>query len=711
MKEVIQTRPFREDRRLLLLFGAALFLFAFLVRSGDAQKWDDPSLAVDIPAGQGKVDHEYIMGTHDAYFWLAGAERIGSATDSAMSIFLDVAARITKIPDGVLAFWAPAYACALVAVLGFLWGRLAAGIGPGIFTGMLSSLSPGFYFRTRLGYFDTDIATLLFPLAVSFGLALWLNPVLRTPWLGACEPEAERPRTGDAYPLLLGLFAAFGGWWHNDIATFNLICLFLALVLILALARWEDKGDRSFGLLLFALPVLAGFFGLAAAAALYGLARHQPKVRALTARMWWVPLALVLVLLAATGNLVQPFHYALAKIGAYMKPAQEASVGTLAYPSITQSIVEAQNLAFWDILDRFTPWPWISLAGLICFFLLVLVRPVALFMVPLVLLSLLSVKIGARMSMFGGVGVALGLAAGVHWLLKWSLAAPWWRRWIGWAVFAALGAWTVTPWLTVYVSAPPTPVLSKAHAQALVSLSQVSPPSSQVWTWWDWGYATDYYARRKSFADGGKHSGSRVYPLGLALVTPSPLQSHQIIRFIGAVGKDGGDGSEEMGKWSAEEAQNFIDSLATNTYTFPRKAKQYLVVTWENIRLLYWISFYGSWNFKAKSAGHVQCLSLDGNFSLDENTGLLSVLGGQPVPLSSLDRLTPRGVEHRDFPNAEGAHMVYSDLRQSGFLLDQGAYRSMAVQLLLADVNDPRFTEYFHLDWEGFPEVRIYEVL
>ncbi len=713
VKAVLELEPFGSKKRIILLFCLLSFLFTLTVRCLDVRQWGHPALTMEVPGYNYTTDTEYIMGTHDAYYWLAGAERIGSATDSAMSIFLDVASRISKVPDGILAFWAPAVASSLVAVVGFLWGRLVGGTGVGLFTALLSGLFPGFYFRTRLGYYDTDIATLFFPLAVGFGLAFWLQPGIRIPWFKNLDTDVVSPMAGPYSLFWLGLFSAFGAWWHNDIGKFNLVAIWVAFFLILAVVRRELRGQSLLGLVVFTLAALGGWPGMLAALVMAWSMRTRPQWYAPIMPNFWIPAILVLLALTATGNLLSPAQYISAKILAYMKPITQevGSSGTLVYPSITQSVVEAQNVQIQDILERMMPWSWLSIVGMVGLALLLVVRPVVMFLVPLVVLGFLSVKMGARMTMFGGPGVALGLGALFLWLLRWYLPKRLWNHWTEVLCPTVLGLCLLVPWLQLYLWTPPTPVLNKSHAMALTSLADLTTPNSQVWTWWDWGYATDYYAKRKSFADGGKHSGSRVFPVGLALITPSPLQSNQIIRYISAASKNGSDGSEEMSKQPPAEVQGFIDSLATVKYSFPKSNKQYLVVTWENFRLLYWISFYGSWNFKVKSGGHAQCIEITQAYTLDEKVGVITMKGRQPIVLSSYDRITPQGKVKQPYPTSSGPHFVYNEYVQNGFLMDDDAYNSMAVQLLLADVNDPRFTPYFHLIWEGFPEVRIYEVL
>ena len=255
----------------------------------------------------------------------------------------------------------------------------------------------------------------------------------------------------------------------------------------------------------------------------------------------------------------------------------------------------------------------------------------------------------------------------------------------------------------------PTPVLSKSHVKSLEALHNISPSNSQVWTWWDWGYATDYYAKRKSFADGGKHGGSRVFPLGLALSTSNPMQSAQMMKYCAALGGDPGTAWQLS---TPREVQNLVQAMGSEKLDLPPTPNQYLVVTWENFRILYWISFYGTWNFVTKSSSPFNTAPLPGGkFDLSDKGVITLSATGEKVPVQSVVVLTSKGVNRQTYPGNTGPHLIYSENRNEGLILDDRAMNSMMVQLLIRDHKDPRIAEHFSLVWDSYPEVRIYRVL
>ncbi|MGE4556701.1 MAG: STT3 domain-containing protein [Desulfovibrionaceae bacterium] len=692
---------FSSDWKMLVVFCTIIYLFTLGIRLADLSSWEQPAL---------KVAGEHIMGTHDAYFWLAGAEKIGSAADSAMSIFLDIASRISKVSLTKIAFYAPAVVCSFAALACFFWGRLLGGVGAGIFAALVGGLAQGFYFRTRLGYYDTDIVTLAFPLLVSLGMAFWLTPKLKKTWLQVTNQAIKDSAPGLTWPLLVGIFAGFAGWWHDYIHQFNIIVIGVAVVLTLLLGKKGKKANTLFGVVIFAMAGVCGWYGLLAALLLL-LARRLLKERFQQAENnIWVVIALLVLTLLGSGMIGSFYSASKRTFSAYLKPVvqDKNSNESIALPAIAQSVVEAQNVPLSEILNRVTPYAWLSVLGYIGLACVIVIRPVALFLAPLAILSLFGVKMGARFDMFGGPGVALGVAVPLEWSMRWLLDKKPWRKYVIWSVQAAAGLLIMISSYNIYLNLGPTPVLSKPHAFALTQLRELSSPSSQVWTWWDWGYATDFYSRRKSFSDGGKHSGDRIFPLGLALTTPSPLQSSQIIYLTTML--DNNITKEFTGK-TPKEAQAIINSLATQKIDFPKIPSPYMVVTWENLRIIHWISFYGSWNFITQSGYHARSIQITQAFEADPRTGTVTIQGQQPIQLQTLDVCSRQGSQHQDYNVPHGPHLVINNDAHDAYLMDDTAYNSMMVQLLIGDYKNPERSRYFHLIWEGYPDVRIYEVL
>jgi len=701
------------------LLALAVYAAVLAVRLGDLSRWDHPQL---------RVGDEYIMATHDAYAWLAGAHGVGTGAGSPLARLARAYADLTGRPAGEFAFFAPAVAASLVAVAVALWAWTLGGVEAGPAAGFLAALAPGFYFRTRLGFYDTDMVTLFLPLAQTWMVAHWLAPHLRSPGdLFAPRRDGDEPRPASlAWPLAAGLFLRLGGAdWHTQLPDFSLLAAVLAAGLVLVLGRPRSRSRLLWGL---AILVLAGFHGNAGLAAALGLALLSGAASRLTDRarssLWpgLAALALVLVL-AGLGRGVA--DRVAGKFAVYSKarvelagsanrsaePGADQPVRSVAgpppvYPGITQSVMEAQNIPLDQALSQVLPWPWLTLAGLAGFGFVAAARPVALFLLPLGLLALLSPRLGVRLTMFGGPAAALGLFLPLVWGVRRLWSARPGRLPAALLAASGLAAVLAMPLLQDYAQEPPTPIMGRAHALALEALGEFSPPDSRVWTWWDWGYATQYYARRMSFADGARHGGELLFPQALVLTTSNPLLASQVIAYSA---RQGYAPWREWSRSSGAEVMDFLDRLGRERLIFAPREKQYLVTPWEALRLLYWISYYGTWDLGAGQGRHGYCRELGERFRVNDRQGLFQAPGEEPVPLATLDRLGPSGPERHEFGRA-GAHLVLNEVTREALLLDDLAYQSLLVQLLVSGAGDQRFADTFRLVYEGFPLVRIYEV-
>jgi len=711
---------FRRDWRRLLLFALAAYAAAFCVRYLDLPKWDNDLL---------RVNGEYILATHDAYCWVAGAKGVGTGCGTPLAKLAAFVSETTGLSLGLVAFWAPAVIASLVAVVLVLWAWTLGGLEAGLCAGMVGALAPGFFFRTRLGYYDTDIVTLLFPLVQSWVLAHWLSPWLSSPvafFRKRKDPGPDSSRMpGLEWAFLAGLVVRYGGaGWHTNILDFNAVVFCAAIFLALALGRGQVRPRLLWGLGVYALAAFFGLLGLAAALGVTVFSRLAPRKFGQAAGKLIPALVLIALVFFSTGPVYKVYTKALDQFRMYSKSVTEvvrgrdalktpanttdAPVQKPVYPGITQSVVEAQNLPLTEILDKLYVKVWVAVAGLAGFLVVIVFRPAALFLLPLAALSFTGVKLGARMSMFGGPAVALGLSLPLCWLTLWLIGKRPWRRLAVTVLQALLGFALLWPLLDVYRPLGPTPILYKVHCQALQELEKISPPNSQVWTWWDWGYATMYYSGRMSFADGARHSGEYLYPLGLALTTPNPLQANQLLKY-GAL-----QNNQPWTIWDkrpAKEVQSFLHLLGQQRLQLQDIPRQYLVVTWENIRLAYWITYYGSWDITAGQGVHGQCLPLTDPFSVDHAKGILYLKGDkEPIPLASMDTLIQGGRNHEDFPGP-GGRLVVSKVADQAFLMDELCYQSMMVRLLIAPPEDPQLKGLFRIVFEGYPLVRIYEAL
>lgn len=740
LSEHLDDRPdFRADiSRLALLafFGFGLTLGVHLL---ELPNWNT---ATYMAAG------ERILATHDAYCWLAGAKGINEYANFGMAALARLLAWLTGLPLWAIGFYAPPVLGALTAVATGLWGWRLAGRRAAILAGLLGGLAPSFYYRSRLGYYDSDPFTLLMPLLLGFFLASLIAPCCTRAW---AISDAERndpapiPASMPWLALGFGLVARVAHFAHDDVQPLGIGLFWLALGLamltalpgrrtpalrlltVYALAAYA--GPRRFGVEVFQ-PGLLDVSGLLLAAAAAWLvskrttclpARLPARLAAHLDRPW--PWLAALGLMIPACGLLLPLGPFWAKALSYFKPVMDAGIMRLAtgeaapsYPGITQSIREAKNVAdFGLFFDGMSFSTLGGAAGLIGIAALLALRPAFVLLLPITLLGFASLKLGARFAMFGGPVFALGLGVGLYWLTK-SLALS--RglnlRWTVWLQAALAGAIVLFAYMPRYANTRPTPVLGPAHALALMDLRRSAPKDATVWTWWDFGYATQYYAERPTPTDGGRHAGRDIFPTALALTTDSFRQAARLIAF--SASQPGGP-AKRWDTMPALAVQQEIDALREpgQRYPAPRQSgpPQLMVVCWENVSLLHWISFYGSWDVVAGAGRHAGVGLISEGTNLDKPTGMLHMKSRtNPLPLASAQILGAQGLTRVEIKeHSGGTHLLVNELTRQAMLLDDVAYNSVAVQLLIGDPGRAEQSRYFKLLHEGFPLVRIYQVL
>lgn len=717
---------FARDWKWLAAISVLSYAVTLAVRLAEAGNWMQPGLS---------VNGEIIMATHDSYGWLAAAKGVNEYRLYGLPALANGLAALTGAPLWKVAFWGPAFLSSLLAPVAALWGWLLGGRRPAILAGAIGTLTPGFYLRSRVGYFDTDMFTLGMPLIIGLMLAVLLGFCCSRAWLAS---DAERREEAGPLPaaapwlaLAFGLVTRVAHFVHDDIRTFGIIMFWAAIVLAALTARPGKRLQalsllvvyglaayltyRSYGIAVITYVTPLGVAGFVCAAALAFLLWKRPAAVRPVLEHPWVWLA-ALVAIVFVGDLLAPMGPFLDKALGYFKPVAElggAGAGGVpgpVYPGITQSIREAKNVA--DVLNLLTGVavaPWVAGISAVGLLAVLLLRPAFWLLLPLTGLGVLSLFMGVRFAMFAGPAFSLGLALGLHWLLKWALRGTGARDHVLTLAQILVAGGCLVGYAVQYSKMPLTPVVAEVHAAALQKLKTLAPKDAQVWTWWDFGYATQYYAERMTPSDGGRHTGRDIYPTALAFTTPSYRQAAQVMLLSASLG---GNPAKVWDKLPARDVQAALEGLAQSEQPAPKVPTQFVVACWENMSLIHWVSFYGGWDLVAGRGVHARVQEVREAFNVDTGRGAAVFRSSPAVLVSSVDVLAKSGARRAVFPgNAGHPHLVINDLTKQVMFMDDTAYNSMAVQLLIGDPARPELARYFKLVHEGFPLVRIYEVL
>ena len=535
--------------------------------------------------------------------------------------------------------------------------------------------------------------------------------------------------------VLLGCSGVISWWtqeWHS---VFPYLIRYNVLLLAFMSLIMAPRGRRALlllGSLAYALPTLSGpvGFGFSLLLLLAGT-KSGLKARRMLCRPWvlvllWVGVAALLV----HGEILTTL---MNHVNAYMKHAGDVkSTGegaVLMYPSVNQSIIEVQDLSFAALFPYFHPWMEAAILGLLGFFVVIVRRPGALFLLPLAALGILSTKLGGRMVMFGAPVVALGLALPLYWIWQRLLRTSLRGSVAGLLTSAVLVALMVVPFVEMIPAMSQGPMINRRHAEALTRARTMTPPDSMLWLWWDWGYAAHYFSHRATIADGAQHAGPSLYLPAAVFATDNARFARQLIRYTALRGNEAGNVFEGL---DGNSAQALMDKLRSDeTPLIEAKGKLYLVVSFEMLRLGFWISNFGNWNFVTHSGegGALSIVPQELAYRLD--TGEVRLEGStSAIYASSITVFEETGVtRHNYIQEWFDAHPNATQQQQQGFLsnrrninfffnrvtdeklaMDEGLYNSLMVQLLMGEPQNPRFSPYFKLVYDNV-FARIYEVL
>ncbi|WP_027178984.1 STT3 domain-containing protein [Maridesulfovibrio bastinii] len=691
--------------KMFLLFAVISFVLAFGLRCIDLPKWSSPACS---------VDGEYIMGTHDAYYWLAGAEGVGSAVNNPMAKMLRGLNSLTGEQYGNIAFWLPAVFAGFTAVAAFLWGVLIAGPWCGFAGAVYATSIPAFFYRTRLSYYDTDIVTLLIPILISFLLALWITGGIRKSWNFKAEVQTFSPGLYDfLLPFAAGILTVYGKAWHGDMMYLGVVLLLMATALVLVCSPAKNRITLLRGLVVYALAAFAGIPGIIlsiCAAVFFVKIDNKPIAKY---EHFLIYLVVLVLIISLTGEKASLFMVIWGKVQAYLKPVASASVGAGGpkYPGIAQSVIEAQDVKFDDLFYNIMGSSLLGWVGFIAFFAVLIFRPVIALLIPFALVTVSSVVMGGRFGMFGGLPLGIGLFyvifSGCKKVLSQNDSA---RKFLAPTVSVLVVLALASVNFRNYIGVPPTPIMFKEHALGLKRAGKEIAKDSTVWTWWDWGYATMYYAGSNVFANGGNHAGPVLFPLAFPFATDSIPQANQFIKYCAL------RGNNPAGVWDkmpAKKVNDLIRSFAVNDYNFKPKHKQYLVVTWKDTNLAYWILYYGSWSVKTGNGIHPVSRTISSQFTVNFDNGELGFSGskGKVLPLSGMRVMDNKSVIIRNYPSNSGINLLFNKSIGQGYLVDDFVANSMMTRLLTENPESEAIKPYFKLIYEGMPFIRIYEVL
>jgi dolichyl-diphosphooligosaccharide--protein glycosyltransferase len=271
------------------------------------------------------------------------------------------------------------------------------------------------------------------------------------------------------------------------------------------------------------------------------------------------------------------------------------------------------------------------------------------------------------------------------------------------------------------------PIMTSLLAQTFVNLEKTTERNAWIWTWWDYGYAIQYYARRATFHDGGSQVPPKTYFVALSFTTPDPKVAWNVINSVSVCGTKCIERMLKEGKTAEEITKLFTSGeiLKTKTNAHP----VYWLFTGDEFSKFYWISYFGTWDFKKLRGTHlflnqVNCkraadwgevyLCLSGRntkFVFDARNPdrfFLQLPNGSVIPLKLFAIRTPKELKvlksktdgNLAIEKVYTAFVIKGQRVYNWFITDIPAFNSNFNKMFILRVADERF---FNLKTDFFP--------
>lgn len=376
-------------------------------------------------------------------------------------------------------FYLPAFLSSLIVIPSFLITKLfirsnLVAFGSAILTGIVIS----YFRRTSLGYFDTDMLTVVFPMFTYLFIFLALR------------------KRSILYAVVALVSMSLNTIWYPSSVALNAMIITTLLAYLLLFER--KRLGRNVLLGVMAVLVL----GVVSIVTLFGFEHISAMI---------------------ASKMAYYLHH-----GEYVK-------NNLHFINSASHVVESSSIGFFEFAYRTSGNLSVFILSFFGYIILVLKRREALLFLPMIALGILGVGIPGYLESAGSrfviylspvfilsfIYMAIVLNAIGKSVIHRNLHLEY--------ILFALAFYVNFSYALQY--SPPS-VETKSSTAILTQLGKESKKDAVVISWWDYGYGINYYANRKTVCDGGMQVGSVLYPISYLLMQSDATASATMVKLL-----------------------------------------------------------------------------------------------------------------------------------------------------------------------------------
>lgn len=477
-----------------------------------------------------KFNGEFMLNTNDAYYYAEGARDIlAGVTENTndLSPFTSAVSKLTAWIAMILPvsfervlFYMPAFLSSLVVIPIILIARKINKLDAGLIAALLGSIALSYYNRTMVGYYDTDMLNIVFPMLLLWSI-IWAIDTKK-----------------NIYLVLTALDVLAYRWWYPqsyalEFAFWGLIVVYLMYLMYqnkATLHKYYENSDIIYSIQLVNIMMLA----MVQLDMLWRVILLFGYFMLFMQKRWhkYLPIMflMVVVLFMASGG----FDPIWSKLKGYVFK-DHIAIGRdglgLHFFTVMQTIREASQIPFATFANRISGNTLIFLLSCVGYLALLYRHKIMLFSLPMVGLGFLAMSGGLRFTIYAVPILALGMGYLIYETSKFvseqfknKIASK-----ISYYVLLILfTSGVLYPNIQHAIGYRVSSVFVNAEVRVLEKLKSIANREDYVVSWWDYGYPLRYYSDVKTLSDGGKHSGAVNFPTSYILTNSQETASKML---------------------------------------------------------------------------------------------------------------------------------------------------------------------------------------
>ena len=586
-KNLLEKDIFKNKVGLVLVLMLVAYLFSMAIRMIWVSQFDgNPSFM---------YNGELMINTNDGYAFANAARDLltGISPEDGVKkavhhystglVYLTyMLAKWTPFSLETVILYLPAVISSLLVIPIILTARLMGQTLLGFFAALLGSIAWSYYNRTMVGYYDTDMFSVLLQFSIFYTMLQVIyhkniSSILLTAFLIFIYPLFYPQGMTIVFAMFVVMVVYLGLEYKNIIQT----------------EETDDfkEGAISFygSIMLLSISLMLSL-PLGIRVVLFALVATILLKSKLSDKQMMVGAGLFFIGFLIFSNV---FGAITSRVFGFLARGVESE--GLHFYQVIQTVREAGAIPFSTMANRISGSQVGVILSLIGYIILVIRHKPFILALPMIGVGVLSLWAGLRFTVYA-VPIAALSAIFLFWIISEVVTK---RSLLRYGIVAGATAMLLYPNIMHIIAYKVPTVLNKIEVQDLEKLKKISSLQDYTIAWWDYGYPIWFYSDTNTLIDGGKHTNDN-FIVSKILLTPSTELAANLSRVAieSYVDTNYTKVTDTIFKNDQEDQVNpnfVLAELESGSYTLPQKSRDiFLYLPFRMMNILPTIAIFGN---------------------------------------------------------------------------------------------------------------------